>query len=142
MEADGIRSTGLRATPTVAIGHGASQLGAAVPAFWQNFPRTLRATPSEICVSFLPAESGRIHELQGGEQKTHECYVCVETTASPRRPSNGALARVSTPSPIGMWSLQALRDFVTGAEDDAVYRSLVDAAIDGIRHVPSQTGSG
>ena len=142
-EADGIRSTGLRATPTVVVGHGASQLGVAVPAFWQNFPRTLCATPSEIHVSFFPADLAQIHELQGGEQKTHECYVLVGDDSISEVPLEWCQSRpVFHAEPHWYVESEALRDFITGAEDDTLVPFAGGRGDRRIRHVPSQTRSG
>ena len=46
-----------------------------MPQFWQNFPRVLAANRDHVTVGFFPAQAPDVHELQGGEQKTHECFV-------------------------------------------------------------------
>jgi len=45
--------------------------------FWQNFPKAVRAVKgpdgkAEIAAALWPEEFADVHELQGGEQKTHE----------------------------------------------------------------------
>ncbi|HYF49396.1 MAG TPA: hypothetical protein VEJ63_08320, partial [Planctomycetota bacterium] len=45
--------------------------------FWQNFPKAVRAVKgadgkAEIAAALWPEEFDDVHELQGGEQKTHE----------------------------------------------------------------------
>ncbi|MFC2172530.1 hypothetical protein ACFLU6_07850 [Acidobacteriota bacterium] len=44
--------------------------------FWQNFPKALRAQPGgTVEVSLFPIEFPDDHELQGGEEKTHEVLL-------------------------------------------------------------------
>lgn len=63
--------TGLRATPIVEA-HGIS---VAIPDFWQNFPRACEINGSELTIRVFPGQFADLHEIQGGEQKTHEFYV-------------------------------------------------------------------
>ena len=39
--------------------------------FWQNFPKAIEATPDSLTLRFFPKQYADVHELQGGEQKTH-----------------------------------------------------------------------
>lgn len=48
--------------------------------FWQNFPKALRAVRRadgkvSLCAALWPGEFADVHEMQGGEQKTHELVV-------------------------------------------------------------------
>jgi len=53
--------------------HGsAGSVGVAVRDFWQNFPKALSFTNNAIRIGLWPRESAGVHELLGGEQKTHE----------------------------------------------------------------------
>lgn len=48
-------------------------LAVAVRHFWQNFPKALTAQPDgSVRVALWPEEFSTLHELQGGEIKTHE----------------------------------------------------------------------
>ena len=64
---------GDRSTPVVWItdGEGRVQGGATVHRFWQNFPKALGADVRELTLGVFPSEFDDLHELQGGEQKTH-----------------------------------------------------------------------
>ncbi|MEZ5320128.1 MAG: hypothetical protein R2752_22190, partial [Vicinamibacterales bacterium] len=82
-------TSGLRATPILTSG-GAAPVAVAVPDFWQNFPRAIEGTDTpdgtdgrdarhagRLVVRFLPRQSADLHELQGGEQKTHVCVIAA-----------------------------------------------------------------
>lgn len=47
----------------------------AVREFWQNFPKALELSVRGLRVGLWPREYAGIHELQGGEQKTHEMLL-------------------------------------------------------------------
>jgi hypothetical protein len=68
-------SHGLRATPTLAIGRGGRTMAAAILDFWQNFPKALESDGQAIVLRLFPGQYADLHELQGGEQKTHDCVV-------------------------------------------------------------------
>lgn len=89
---------GDRATPTVWVSTPSAGLGATVQGFWQNFPKALEAGPRGLTIRLWPHQHADLHELQGGEQKTHTVWLSVEAPAASlgwvQRP---ALAR-STPS--------------------------------------------
>ena len=131
-DVDGTVTRALRATPTVQIASGSSVLGAAVPEFWQNFPRAVEATPSALRLSFFPADAPVLHELQGGEQKTHECYVCFAPDTITNPPLEWCRSRAvlhSTPE----WyaGSGAIANLITAHGEDPTYRALVDAALEG-----------
>jgi hypothetical protein len=84
---------GLRAAPTLWCGAGAATgegVSVAVPNFWQEFPKALRGGADLLSVEIFPGCFPDLHELQGGEQKTH-AFV-VDFAAAP-----GALAWVHSP---------------------------------------------
>jgi hypothetical protein len=49
-------------------------ISAAVPEFWQQFPKALEAEGTTIRVRLFPGRFGDPFELQGGEQKTHTVW--------------------------------------------------------------------
>jgi hypothetical protein len=55
---------------TVRTGRGLA--GAAVRDFWQNFPKALDYGDGVLRLALWPGEFAGVHELLGGEQKTHE----------------------------------------------------------------------
>lgn len=76
VEAAGRESAaGLRATPQVWCGSEKQGLAAAIPWFWQEFPKQLAVQDGRLQVELFPARFPDLHELQGGEQKTHEFFV-------------------------------------------------------------------
>lgn len=64
-----------RATPIVAVDTAGGEISVAVPKFWENFPRAMGVDGRTIEIGLFPRQSADVHELQGGEQKTHEVIV-------------------------------------------------------------------
>jgi hypothetical protein len=71
VERDGTSSDGLRANPVVVVEHAGGLTAACVRHFWQNFPKAIEADGAGLTVRLFPGQFGDVHELQGGEQKTH-----------------------------------------------------------------------
>lgn len=129
---DDVPVAGMRATPIVTIDDGERSLGAAVPAFWQNFPRAIEATPESLTIAFFPSESACLHELQGGEQKTHECYLIFGDDRVTERPLEWCRSGlVAAMHPEWYAQSSAIRYLTPAAEADPVHRTLVAAAVDG-----------
>ena len=133
IHADGQITHGLQATPCLSLGHAHGTLAAAVPHFWQNFPKSMSADASGITIGLFPAGTRAPHELQGGEQKTHVFDVAfAEDPVSPipldwcRQPS-----RISA-APDWYCSANATRYLVPAADDpNRYYLALVQSAIEG-----------
>lgn len=67
---------GLRATPWLEVADMRWGAAVAVPRFWENFPKALGVdADGTIRLGLWPWQSADCHELQGGEQKTHEFWV-------------------------------------------------------------------
>jgi hypothetical protein len=64
-------TTGCRAQPVVSVRTAAGSLAVAFPHFWQNFPRAITVAEGAVEVALFPRQAPGVHELQGGEQKTH-----------------------------------------------------------------------
>lgn len=130
---DAGRREGLRASPVVLIDRGGVALGAAFPRFWQNFPRAVEATPDQLALSFWPAAHGDLHELQGGEQKTHECFLAFGPDRVTGVPLEWCRSRlVATAAPECYAASGAVTYLSLPADDPRRgYASLVGAAIDG-----------
>ena len=45
------------------------------PHFWQNFPKAIESDGESLVIRLFPAQYADLHELQGGEQRTHELYL-------------------------------------------------------------------
>jgi len=79
-EVDNIEvSSGLQASPIVWRGNGEEGLAIAVPRFWQEFPSRIEVFDGTIRFAPFPSCFPDTHELQGGEQKTHEFWVDFST---------------------------------------------------------------
>ena len=81
LRAGALETSGLRATPIVALTGPGTSLAMAVPAFWQNFPQAIESDGRAIALRLFPCSYPAAHELQGGEQKTHEWYVAFARDA-------------------------------------------------------------
>jgi hypothetical protein len=66
---------GVRATPIMAVGNHETRVVAAIDKFWQNFPKALEARHNTLSLRLFPQQSRDVHELQGGEQKTHTVFL-------------------------------------------------------------------
>jgi hypothetical protein len=78
---DGTERPGRRATPRVAVHDGATGVCASVEHFWQNFPKAIEADDGVLTVRLFPPQFAAPHELQGGEQKTHELWLAFGAEA-------------------------------------------------------------
>jgi len=121
----GQEHTGVRSTPVVAVGSAA----VAVPHFWQNFPSALEAGGSALTFRMLPGQFSDLHEIQGGEQKTYECFVSFGVDDVSEEPLDWCRARV-VPCVDPEWVLSsgAVAFLAPLAQDHA---ALVNAAVEG-----------
>jgi hypothetical protein len=75
----GSRSTeGSRATPIAMLASESRHLSLTMPRFWQNFPKAIEASGDALSLGLFPRQSTDLHELQGGEQKTHTFFVAFD----------------------------------------------------------------
>ena len=75
---------GDRPVPWVTVEDSRKGMAVAVRGFWQNFPKALKVdTQGLVSISLWPKREGGPHELQGGEQKTHELAVYLQTGQGP-----------------------------------------------------------
>src|SRR4029453_10293699 len=77
--AGGVKQDGLRATPIVELRRGAAVLALAVPHFWQNLPKAIECDGDVVTARLFPRQYADLHEIQGGEQKTHELFIAFGT---------------------------------------------------------------
>ena len=141
VDVDGVQHEGLRAEPLLSVRSGDMAVSAALPRFWQNFPRALSGGPEGLSIALFPEMALGPHELQGGEQKTHEFVLHFER----RVPGSGygapdephPLAWVRSPrlvhaSPEYYASTRAIPGLVPkSASSSPGYERLVDSAIEG-----------
>ncbi|MEO6487029.1 MAG: hypothetical protein ABIO78_03690, partial [Thermoanaerobaculia bacterium] len=71
LNAGGDTREGRRATPVIWSDGGAARTGIAVRHFWQNSPKSLEADTHQLVLRLFPGQFADLHEIQGGEQKTH-----------------------------------------------------------------------
>jgi hypothetical protein len=88
---------GLRANPVVALRGQDVTLAAALPEFWQQFPKGIHVEGPEIALRLFPGQFADAFELQGGEQKTHTLWLRVGPA---EEPDPGVLAWVHQPATI------------------------------------------
>jgi YetA-like protein len=70
--ADGVlRRQGYRASPVVTVRDAERSLTVAVEDFWQNFPKAVAVKTGSVKIGLFPEQYRDVHELQGGEQKSH-----------------------------------------------------------------------
>lgn len=124
---------GLRATPIVWLDSTKTLLGATLPHFWQNFPRAIRASSEALEIALFPAEYADLHELQGGEQKTHECYFSFGADRVTEMPLAWCRSRLLASASPGWYATGEAIPYLTPAASDPHhdYLLLANAAIEG-----------
>lgn len=71
----GNEDTSLRASPVVALRSDEAMLTAALPEFWQQFPKGIDVSEGGLRLGLFPEQFRDPFELQGGEQKTHTAWL-------------------------------------------------------------------
>jgi hypothetical protein len=66
---------GLRASPVATVLGDRGSVTAALPEFWQQFPKALEVRDGSVRLGLFPRQFGDPFELQGGEQKTHTVWL-------------------------------------------------------------------
>jgi hypothetical protein len=131
MKSGATEHTGLRATPVVALSGEAGSIALAVPAFWQNFPKAIESDGTALVLSLFPRTYPDVHELQGGEQKTHEFYVAFGHDTVTDEPLAWCRApALASADPQAYCRTHAVPYLLPATEDpDEGYLSLVAAAV-------------
>lgn len=133
LECDGRSIEGRRATPVGMIKGHDNCLGFCAPYYWQNFPKSLEIQPDRLSFGLFPSRSSDLHELQGGEQKTHSFYLAFADDAV----SDGTWEwcrwpNIVSPDPDWYARSGAFSYLVPRSSDANVdYLDLLDRAIDG-----------
>jgi hypothetical protein len=133
LRAKEVETTGLRATPLVSLRRGARQLALSVPQFWEHFPKAIEATGDQLVLRLFPRQHPDLHELQGGEQKTHVFWLAFDRDPISEVPLDWTreplLARAS---PEHYASSGAVAYLIAASNDpDPTYHELVMPALDG-----------
>jgi len=133
LRAAGVERTGLRASPVLVAECGTGAVAVAVPKFWENFPQALSVDAGVIVIGLFPSQAPDLHELQGGEQKTHSVVIAFDGDDSS---GDKPLAWVHDPLllyPSPEWCAEtAAVPFLQPASQDpsAEYLRLVESALD------------
>ena len=133
LRAPGRRHEGLRATPSIVAGDGADSVRIAVEHFWQNFPRAIEADADALVLRLWPRQFAALHELQGGEQKTHRFTLAFGDDAMARDTVFwGRAPSIAAAQPRWYADAAAVPYLAPAAEHpDRRYQQLVDSAVDG-----------
>jgi hypothetical protein len=130
----GQKGGGLRASPVVALHGPAGAITAAVPEFWQQFPKAIEVEDRVLRVRLFPRQASDLFELQGGERKTHTVWLHF---GSPNLTAGLPLAWVHQPVSVRSepewYTASEAVPYLTPAPADASNRldSLLAEAVDG-----------
>jgi hypothetical protein len=124
-----VQGTGLRATPVVSLTSATGRLSVTVPHFWQNFPKAATASNQALSVGIFPRQYGDVHEMQGGEQKTHEVCLAFGPETVTERPLEWCRARAHVVVDPAWAVASAAEAWLSAAE--ASRGRLIAAAVEG-----------
>lgn len=100
--------------------------------FWQNFPKALEASDDTVVVRLFPRQYGDVHEIQGGEQKTHTFVVAFGQDDVATVPLEWARAPLFARATPAWYCSSGVAYLVPSAESvHGDYDALARAAIDG-----------
>ncbi|HYL81979.1 MAG TPA: hypothetical protein VEU07_14265, partial [Candidatus Acidoferrum sp.] len=124
---------GRRAQPLLGLRAGATGLAVSLRHFWQNFPKAFEIQDRSLSVRFFPPQSADVHELQGGEQKTHVLYLAFLGPADSARDADWTRMPLTAHSSPNWYSGAEAAPYLTPKRTDPhpQYVQLVDAAIEG-----------
>jgi hypothetical protein len=129
----GTQRIGARATPILVLEHGASVIAAAMPYFWQNFPKAMEATNETITLRLFPGQYSDLFELQGGEEKTHSFALAFGPDSVTTDPLSWIRSPLIAHAEPGWYCSAGGLPYRTPLADDqnSDYLQLVDLAIEG-----------
>lgn len=128
-----VSTAGLRASPIVLVEHPDGPTAVCVWRFWQNFPKVIEADDAGLTVGLFPKQFGDLHELQGGEQKTHVVGLAFGPDSVGELPLSWIMEpSVLTADPEWYVLSEAVpRLTPTTQSTEVAYEALVSSAIDG-----------
>jgi hypothetical protein len=128
------KRNGFRATPVVIAERGDRMVGMAMNHFWENFPKALEANADGVVLRLFPRQSSDIHELQGGEQKTHVFHIAFGHDAVTEVPLDWCRNPLLAHADPEWYSRTEAVFHLTPkrADPNADYLALVDQAIEGL----------
>ena len=126
---------GGRASPVVTLSCGVRTLTIAMEYYWQDFSKALEADTiaGTLTIRLFPQQSADVHELQGGERKTHRVIVAFAPDSISEIPLGWCRTpALATVEPSWYARAEAIPRLVPKADDpDTAHIELVDAAIVG-----------
>jgi hypothetical protein len=133
LSAGGAGRTGLRATPALALVRRGRSWGAAMPWFWQNFPKALETDGDTLTLRLFPRQYADVHEIQGGEQKTHSFTILFGGEGPPDAALSWAREPARAAAPPAWYCSTGAVPYLTPRDEDpnGAYLKLVDAAVEG-----------
>ena len=88
---------GRRASPSLWCGAEQSGLAVAIANFWQEFPKAISFAAEKIHLELFPGQFPDLHELQGGERKSHTLWVDFSSQSGPLAAALAPLQAVVLP---------------------------------------------
>lgn len=135
---DGNKKEGKRATPIVTFHHNGFHRSIAMRCFWENFPKFIAgeidASDKRLVLGLFPWQFRDLHELQGGEQKTHEFVVAFgKDQVTPETPLEWVRSPLRVRVDPAWYAASGAVPYLMPEADDpnADYIKLVRAAIEG-----------
>lgn len=128
----GVERRGSRADPVLARNAGDEYTAIAVREFWQNFPKALEASGARLRIGLFPREAVDLHELQGGEQKTHVVGISWRPATVSTRPLDWiARPTIVSATPRYYAEVSAIPYLSPSTDGDRRYESLLETVLDG-----------
>ena len=133
LESPQVSLEGKRASPVLTTVQDGRAVSASVRQFWQNFPKSLELTATGITIRLFPRQFPDLHEIQGGEQKTHVIGLAFgDDPVGPFPLSWVVEPSVLSADPQWYADSKAVAYLTPLAEsDEPEYESLVRSAIEG-----------
>jgi hypothetical protein len=133
LRAGGQERSGHRATPIVSLRHGAGELTFAMCCFWQNFPKSVEAMHDSFTLRLFPRQHADLHELQGGEQKTHVFVLAFRRDSVTDLPLEWVRDPLLVRARPEWYAAASAIPYLVPkfADPHPHYRELIDAAIEG-----------
>jgi hypothetical protein len=124
---------GLRATPAISAVHALGSVTLAVEHFWQNFPKAIEVDGGDLRLRLWPQQFGDLHELQGGEQKTHRFTLAFGDDPMARDAVHWGRQPSAVAAAPEWYAATGAIPYLSPATDDADprYRQLVNLAVNG-----------
>ena len=131
---DGSRiEEGKRATPFMGLESDHKWIGGTIGAFWQNFPKGLAVRNQQLSLQLFPSTFQDVHELQGGEQKTHTVYLQFSRREGEPRADGWIHERLMARSTPEWYAQSKAVSYLTprSQDENQDYVQLIDSIVNG-----------